>query len=193
MEAALPDTIGANYLNTLILEPLAGVKEAERIYMPWLLPRHNKAQNWHPMKRTKNVRLIHEAVLLSSEHMFDREELPRTWMWHEESGERPLVKGIMTPEWFNKRWTLDILGRKTYPKHGCGTVIEMFKLDDGRTHIHVHNIVDKLGDVDGVYLKHLVDGLVLAGFFPDDKPEYVAGVTETQELNKTKQKRIKVT
>jgi len=167
-------------------ESLRHATEVERIVIPWVMPTLNKAQNWHPFARAKNVHMIHEAVRLSSEHMFDREPLPDTWEWlsldKDGASSCPLVSGWVKSSWFIEAWHKSVLGRRSIEPHGTGTIIELFKLEDGRTHVHIHSLLTKLRDSDGTYTKHAIDGLVHAQFFKDDSPEYMTGPTKTQSL-----------
>ena len=39
----------------------------------------------------------------------------------------------------------------------------------------------RLGDVDGLSVKAIIDGLVDAGFFPDDSGAYISGITLQQK------------
>jgi hypothetical protein len=157
----------------------ASAQETDRILVPLIPPTLNDAQNWHPMQRAKIVHMIHEAVRLSTEHMFDREPWPEEWEWG--SGDAPLVGGWVTRAWFIERWHTQVLRRKTCEPAGTGTVIEILRLGDNRHHVHFHVMLAKLRDEDQTYTKHMLDGLVHAGMFPDDNHRVIEGVTKTQQ------------
>lgn len=163
-------------------------QEVERIIIPLVMPSMNRAQNWYPMARAYNVRMIHEAVRISCEHMFDREPWPEKWEWG--SGKCPLKSDWITSKWFIDKWHKSVLGNATINPPGTGTVVELIRLKDGRTHVHVHSLLNRLRDEDQTYTKHLLDGLTHVGFFPDDRTKYVAGLTKTQSLVKGKRKKI---
>lgn len=178
------------------------VREVECIYIPWPMPLNNQVTQWGRMQRHQNVKFIHEAVRLSSEHMFDREDIPLEWEWLAEGC--PKVDNRVTLKWFDERWQAQILakrfqkgpnGRKIIPPldHRECTVVELLRSpDDPRYWIHIHNIRVREHDEDGIATKWLVDGLRLVGFFPDDKKRYVASVTQSQAKPKGKEKLLLV-
>uniref|UniRef100_A0A6M3IH55 Uncharacterized protein n=1 Tax=viral metagenome TaxID=1070528 RepID=A0A6M3IH55_9ZZZZ len=47
--------------------------------------------------------------------------------------------------------------------------------------VHVHSVRRRLADSDGVSVKAVLDGLVVAGLLADDRPEIVAQVSQSQE------------
>jgi len=173
-----------------LVETLSRVSEVECLYIPWPMPLYNQVTQWGRMQRHSNVKFIHEAVRLSTEHMFDREDIPLEWEWGSE--ECPLVSPNITLKWFDERWQAQVLAKKfkkgpngrkiiTPLDHRECTVVELLQdPEDARYWIHVHNIRNRDHDEDGVATKWLVDGLVHAGFFPDDRKRYVAGVTQSQ-------------
>ena len=50
--------------------------------------------------------------------------------------------------------------------------------------VHIHSVRKRLADSDGISGKAVIDGLVNAGIFPSDSPEYVKEVTYSQEKTK---------
>jgi len=61
------------------------------------------------------------------------------------------------------------------------------KTDKGHgtpVNIHVHSRRTRLTDEDGVSAKYAIDGLVIGGLLPDDRKEYVSGVSYSQEKTK---------
>jgi len=58
---------------------------------------------------------------------------------------------------------------------------KQIKTQDPRCSIHLHSRRKRLTDADGVSGKAAIDGLVHAGIFIDDSPEYVQEVSYSQE------------
>lgn len=166
----------SDYLAPLGVERI-GTELYDVINVPTHFPTQNKVLLWHPMAKKHNVDMIHELVRLTSNSLSG--EFPEDYEW--EWLESPLKSKWATWGWFHKRWAKNGLRLKKPPKAGSKTVIELHRLEDGRTHVHVHSIRARLTDEDGVSCKALLDGLVKAGFFPDDKPDYIHGMTQSQE------------
>lgn len=179
-----------------MLRMLQQAEEIEVLCIPWRMPLHNEVTQWHRMQRAQNAHFIHEAVRLSAEHLFDREDVPDKWEWGslDKDGNLscPVVDPNITRRWFNQRWAKVVLAkrhrkdRKTKKKlppvldESEATIVEMLSEPDGRTHIHVHTMTTKPHDEDGVHVKYLIDGLRKAGLLTDDDTRYVSGVTQSQ-------------
>jgi len=165
----------------------------ERIYVPTLFPTQNVVMGWHPLQRSKSVSAIHKMVELCAESYMGEVKLPDdyTFDWAE-SG---LVNNQeLRWDWFQKWWLKSVLGLgksrkvkgkrvKSQPrplKEGTHTIIELHHVGN-KTAIHVHSVRARLTDEDGVSCKAIVDALVCAGFFPDDRAKYVYSVTQSQE------------
>jgi hypothetical protein len=159
------------------LIPLQKEMEYHRIVVPSLFPTNNKVLVWGRHSRSHNVRQIHEMVRICS--LIKPLPYPDKYRWDWEGCH--LKSKRVGYRWFMNRWNKSVLGLKKPPRAGTHTVIELHTLMDGRIHVHVHSVRARLTDEDGVSCKALVDGLTHAGFFPDDRREFVAGVTQSQE------------
>jgi hypothetical protein len=167
------------------LDPIWNSQEVEVIYIPLRMPTHNVAGNWSPFERKDAVSFIHEAVRISAENMFDRNEVPEEWEWLES----PKADPIITRTWFLRRWVRLVLGRGNKKnlnathklrRDEC-TIVDLRTASDGRWVVHIHSRLQRLTDPDGVKLKWLVDGLIKCQFFPDDSAMYIYSVTQSQE------------
>lgn len=179
-----------------MLEMLRQAEEIEVLCVPWRMPLHNEVTNWHRMQRAANAHFIHEAVRLSAEHMFDREDVPDRWEWaatdRDGNNSCPLATNEVTRKWFNGRWAKQVLAKKSRKDRKTkkkmppvldereATIVEMLSEPDGRTHIHVHTMTVRPHDEDGVHVKYLIDGMRKAGLIVEDDTRYVSGVTQSQ-------------
>jgi hypothetical protein len=178
--SAVP-SISSNPFQTL-LSQLQGAEETDIVYVPWRMPLHNHVTKWTPMDRSRNAHMIQEAVRLSSVHMFDREQVPDSWVWESVKTSDglcscPLKAGVVSREWFEKYWAKWVLcskSKKPTTDRDEHTVVQIFTLPDGRYHLHVHSVTSRKHDEDGVHVKYLIDGLVQAGYMPDDTDKYMA-------------------
>ena len=166
---------------------LKGAVEEILFYIPWKMPLHNHVTKWSTMARSECSYFIHEAVRLSTEHLFDREPLPKNWEWgsYKKDGTLscPVQDPFISAEWFGRRWAKMILASKAKnpkPDPDEHTLCQLMRLTDGRIHLHVHAVVAQLHDSDAVHTKYLLDGLVKAGIIPEDDATNVAGTTQSQ-------------
>lgn len=63
-------------------------------------------------------------------------------------------------------------------KHAPENVIEAMVTP---VHIRIHCVRKRLLDRDNPYYKPVIDGIRDSGLLPDDRPEFVAGISYTQE------------
>ena len=59
-----------------------------------------------------------------------------------------------------------------------------FNTQDGPFLCRVHSVRKRLTDIDGISVKAVIDGIVLAGVLPDDKAEFIEKIEFTQRKTK---------
>lgn len=148
------------------------------IAIPLEFPRNNDVLKWLPVTRKVAVQLIKEAVRVSAENVFTKHPTPKfSWEWEECWLANKMVKW----DWFVGRWKKIVLCDRKVMRPESWTFAELHRTRTGLHHIHVHSVRARLTDPDGISSKALLDGLVSAGFFPDDNRNYIHGVTHSQE------------